>query len=290
MVREFGYSAILGWSVSRYDQFHICKRQYYYNYYAKHDLEFPRKKIDRLKSLTSTALEIGTIVHEVISVLLRRLLKTEEPINTAKFLNYAKKLTEENCDYKDFSEVYYQIVPKIDKTALFTSVEQSLSNFLKSERFEWLVTKAVNNKKDWVIEPPGYGETRIKGMKAYCKVDFLFPVDDRIYILDWKTGKQDMLKHKKQLLGYVCWASYHFSRETNEIIPIISYLQPSYNELEMKFKDTDIEAFAEQIKNETAEMYSFCKDVENNIPLDKDKFEKTSNSKICHFCNFRELC
>ncbi|MEY3127310.1 MAG: hypothetical protein RL273_1487, partial [Bacteroidota bacterium] len=44
-------------------------------------------------------------------------------------------------------------------------------NLIKSERFDWI--KARSNKSDWIIEPYGYGETRIKELKAYFKVDFL---------------------------------------------------------------------------------------------------------------------
>ena len=34
---KFDYTPILGWSVTRYDKFLTCKRQYYYEYYGKYD-------------------------------------------------------------------------------------------------------------------------------------------------------------------------------------------------------------------------------------------------------------
>ena len=81
-----------------------------------------------------------------------------------------------------------------------------------------------------MIEPPGYGQTEINGLKAYCKVDFLFPVEDMIYIMDWKTGKADTDKHTKQMIGYSAWASYHFEHAPEKIQPIIAYLKPDYSE------------------------------------------------------------
>jgi hypothetical protein len=34
-VKQFPYTPILGWSMSRFNLFSICKRKYYYHYYNK---------------------------------------------------------------------------------------------------------------------------------------------------------------------------------------------------------------------------------------------------------------
>lgn len=290
MIKRFGFTPILGWSVSRYDKFLSCKRRYYYDYYAKYDKVYPRKQIEKLKKLTSIPLEIGNTVHQVIKVLLDRLLKSEEVVNVARFSDFTKRQTEENCCSKTFAEVYYNEVSGINADELLDKVQDALSNFLKSERYNWLTTKALSNKTDWIIEPPGYGEARLSGMKIYCKVDFLFPVGDAIYIIDWKTGKRDEEKHKKQLLGYVSWASFHLDKDPVKIVPTIAYLKPSYEEVQMKFNEYDIQDFAIQIKEETEEMYSLCSNIEENIPRDKEEFTKTTNIKVCNYCNYRELC
>lgn len=288
-IRRFEYTPILGWSVSRYGKFLLCKRQYYYDYYAKYDKVFPRQKIEELKRLTSIPLEIGNIVHHIIKGLLERLLKSEKPIDKTRFLDFAKRKTEELCGSKTFMEIYYNEITNINTDELFDRIQNSLNNFLNSNRYNWLTKEAISDKKDWLIEPPGYGETRINEMKVYCKVDFLFPIDNDIYIIDWKTGKREE-KHKKQLLGYVSWSSYHFEKDPIGIIPIIAYLQPSYEEIEMKFDESDIQDFAIQIKKEREEMYSFCSNVEENIPKDKEEFIKTTNTVVCDYCNYRELC
>ena len=103
MNRQFEYTPILGWSVSRYDKFTSCKRQYYYDYYGKHDDEFPRQKIDSLKKLTSIPLGIGNITHNVIKTLLVRLLKEEKEIDKARFIAFAKELTAKYCQQNQFS-------------------------------------------------------------------------------------------------------------------------------------------------------------------------------------------
>ena len=80
-MKRYAYTPVLGWSFSRYETFSNCKRKYFYNYYAKHDTVFDIKKILFLKKLTSIPLEIGNISHEVIEGVLKRLIKTTEPID-----------------------------------------------------------------------------------------------------------------------------------------------------------------------------------------------------------------
>lgn len=235
-------------------------------------------------------MEIGNIVHDNIEVLLRRLLKSENEINLSRFSDYAMRKTVDYCGKKTFAEVYYKETEIVEPEKLSTKVQDCLANFLHSERFKWITETAISSKEDWVVEPGGYGETRIEGMKAYCKVDFLFPVDRRLYILDWKTGKHDIQKHGQQLVGYSAWASFHFSRDPEEITSIIAYLQPSYEEKEVVVNEFDVEEFATRIKTETEEMYTLCKDVDENIPKEKDTFPKTPHTQICDFCNYRELC
>lgn len=289
-IKKFDYTPILGWSNSRYDKFISCKREYFYRYYSKYDPTYTRKQIGDLKKMTSIPLEIGNIVHDVIEVLLTRLRKTEGEIDKEKFHNYAKRKTKEYCEKKIFSEVFYKEIEKIDSEEIYSKVEISLSNFLESDRFNWLTTEAIRNKSDWIIEPGGFGETRIDEMKAYCKVDFLFPFNDTIYILDWKTGKKDIQKHNRQLKGYSAWASYHFSKDPTNIIPIIAYLRPTYSEMEVINNEFDLEEFTNQVLKETEEMYSLCSNVNENIPKDKEAFVKTHNRIYCDYCNFRELC
>jgi len=288
MIKRFNYIPILGWSVSRYDKFKLCRRQYYYEYYAKYDKAYA--KIKELKKLTSNPLAIGIVVHDIISVLLDRLLKSEEAIDEGRFLGFAKRKIEKYCKENTFFEVYYNENSRVNPDELFDETKKDLMNFLNSNRYKWLRTKAINNKDNWIIEPTGYGEFRLNDMKVYCKVDFLFPIEDETYIIDWKTGKLDNEKHRKQLLGYVSWASYNLNIGSESINPIVAYLKPSYREIKMRFNEYDLQDFILQVREETEKMYSLCSNVEENIPEDKKKFIKTENKRICAYCNYRELC
>jgi len=288
-MKKFVFSQKLGWSVSRYSLFETCKRQYYYNYYAKFDPEYPLKKILALKKMTSIPLEVGNIVHDINKTLLERLQITPKAIDKARFYDYARKMTQKYVQAKTFQEVYYSRMKSVDAEKVFEKVRISLENLLNSNRLTWLMDCALPKKDEWLIEPPGYGETRIGGMKAYCKVDFLFPVEDRLFIMDWKTGKPDSKKHRSQMVGYTAWAAYHFEKNPTQISPIVAYLHPDYKETHITVTPSDMDVFARQIRKETADMQKLCQDVQKNIPKDKKLFSP-AKSRLCNYCNFKAIC
>jgi len=105
-MKTFNYTPILGWSVSRFYTFKICKRKYYYNYYGKYDDNF--KLIKELKKLTSVALEIGNITHDIIKSILERLIILNKSIDKKKLEKYCYEISTKYCEDKIFSEVYYK--------------------------------------------------------------------------------------------------------------------------------------------------------------------------------------
>jgi hypothetical protein len=289
-IKQFPFTPMLGWSMSRYDLFSLCKRKYYYHYYGKYDPEVPLRLIQELKGLTSVPLAIGISVHDMIPVLLNRLEQTTEEIDRAKFFDFAEREIAHLVANTAFHEVYYGEQEQVMVEDLFPKVEVCLENLLNSERYNWLTEKAIESKDEWVIEPPGYGETRMQDLKVYFKVDFLFPIGDDLHILDWKSGQKNPQKHRKQLVGYAAWASYHFEVEPEKVKPTVAYLYPEYEEVAETFNAFDLEHFAIQVKAETSEMYEYCRDVEQNIPVDEDEFPLVDDERICSLCNYRGLC
>jgi len=289
-IKRFPFTPILGWSASRYDLFSICKRRYFYQYYAKYDQELPTRRIQQHKELVSIPLETGGIVHKVIEVLLNRLRTTTEAIDREKFFDFARRTTAHQVSTATFDEQVYGVMPQVAADDLLPKIEISLANLLASDRLAWLTEQAAEHGEDWIIDPPGYGETRLGDLKAYCKVDFLFPSGQDYNILDWKTGKVNIDKHRKQLMGYATWATYHFDTQPSNVKPAIAYLQPAYAEVQETFNAFDLEHFAIQVRAETQEMYEYCRDIGQNIPLDKSEFPLVDDQRICSVCNYRGLC
>ena len=290
MIKKFAFTQQLGWSISRFDIFSTCKRKYYYNYYSKFDQDFKHSEIDELKKLTTEALTIGSLVHDLIEKILHRLKVSNTEINLIKFEQVVEKLCTEYCKNKQFFEVYYKQKEAIDIVALKNKILELVYRFIKTERYEWIRNLPEDSKLKWIIEPDGYGETRINGMKAYCKVDFMLPVNNDVYILDWKTGKEDFTKHKKQLIGYSLFANYHFNKSFDKIIPILVYLKDSYQEVIANITPQEVLDFEETAKMESLEMKTLNEDVEKNTPLPKEVFKMINNDKICAWCEFKKLC
>ncbi len=289
-IKRFPYTPILGWSMSRYDMFSICKRKYFYHYYGKYDPEVPMRLIQELKELSAVPLATGIAVHTVIQVLLNRLMRASQDIDREQFFDFAYRRTKQLAESESFHEVFYRQREAVSVEDLYPKVQSCLENLLGSDRYRWLVEEAIATRDRWIIEPPGYGETRMDGLKAYFKVDFLFPIGDHLHILDWKTGKQDLEKHRKQLVGYSVWASYHFEVGAEKVVPTIAYLDPQYAEVEEVFNTFDLEHFAIQVRAESEEMQEYCRDVEQNIPVEKSEFPLIDDPRICSHCEFRGLC
>jgi hypothetical protein len=288
--QKYEYSAILGWSSSRYEVFSKCKRQYFYGYYGKYAPDVPHYKIVQLKGLTSVPLEIGNVVHDVMEAFLRRLQKSTSDIDEQRFFEFARQKMKTYFDGKTFIEIYYGGAAGIDTEKAFLKIHRCLSNFVSGPCYNWIFMKALTNRENWLIEPEGYGETRLNGIKAYCKMDFLFPVDGDIHILDWKTGNKDHYKHAHQLIGYAAAASSNFHISWKSIIPRIIYLFPVFDELTVPLSEKDIEKFFGLVQEQTKEMRSYCADIENNVPLPIERFTPTPSPEICGICNYREIC
>ena len=292
-LRKFEFTDILGWSYSRYATFQQCKRKYYYEYYRKRDIA-NLSKIAALKELTTVPLEIGNISHKLIQALLSRLQKSADVIDREKFYDYARRLTHDVCGAKHFEDVHYGVRDSINfDTEIFEPVMVAMKNFLESDRLQWLFEEALVSKEDWIIEfeeNNRFGECRIDNQKAYCKVDFLFPVDGRLHIIDWKSGKEDYAKHSVQLRGYAGWANFQFGTDLSMISTTIAYLLPEYKETTVVLNEYDIDDFAMRVREQTDAMHEYCEVPELNIPFPKERFELTPLANFCKTCKYRELC
>jgi CRISPR/Cas system-associated exonuclease Cas4 (RecB family) len=290
LYKNYEYNPVLGWSISRYEVFDKCKRQYFFTYYPKAVKNVPHYKMAQLRELTSVPLEIGNVVHDILEAFLKRLQKSDTDIDESRFFKYARDLVDRYFTEKSFLEIYYGYYSEIDIEKAYEKIEHCLKNFIQSPCYNWIYMVALGDRRNWMIEPSGFGETRLNGMKAYCKMDFLLPVKEDIYILDWKTGSKDEAKHKCQLMGYAAAANKNFNIRWDRIFPKIIYLYPQYEEYEIKINQEELEAFFETIRKQTQQMYAFCSSVEQNIPLDIEEFPKNPSPTLCKQCRFRELC
>jgi len=288
---SFPFTAVLGWSVSRYDMFSACRRQYFYQYYHKHDTEFGAERIARLRLLVSVPLEIGSVTHDCVAAVLNRLTREpDEPVDRARLADFVTRKAAERHRAARYAEVHYHERDAVTTEDVAAPARDAIASLVASERFSWLVERARRPEGEWIVDVEGYGETRVDGLKAYCKVDFLIPAHGKLHILDWKTGKERGERHAVQLRGYAAWASHRFGVPPERVAPVVAYLLPAYREVSVELNQYDMQDFATLVRTQTNEMYALCRDVERNLPLPKDRFPLTTVESMCSYCNYRELC
>lgn len=288
-LRPYDYTPQLGWSSTRWETFRTCRRRYFYQYYARYDREFEQGRIQRLRQLSSIPMTVGTVVHEVLAALLRRLLRTGSEIDTQRFWPYVERTITGELVRTALMEVHYGQRGAPEPSELMGPARACLETFLASDRYGW-VRDQLGSDPRYLIEPPGYGEARLQGMKIYAKVDVLLEAGSQIVILDWKSGRRDTLKHTRQLLGYAAWAQDNLQVPAEQIRCVVAYLQPEYDEIEKQPTSAELEGLALEVAAEITQMQSLCQDPQRNIPLAKEHFPLTDNLGYCRHCAFRELC
>ncbi|MFM7903384.1 MAG: hypothetical protein ACKPAD_15550, partial [Bacteroidota bacterium] len=125
---------------------------------------------------------------------------------------------------------------------------------------------------------------RLGGLKAYCKVDFMLFDGQKVYVLDWKTGKPDALKYTRQMIGYSLYAKEVTGLDLDHIVPTLAFIRDCYQEANVEVKVSDTVKFQEQVELESQEMFDMTIDRDGNIPRDKSEFPMTENYKRCKFC------
>jgi len=287
-MKKYDYTDILGWSHSRYRTFDECRRKYYYHYYGKNFQPQISEQVVQLKRLVSRPLLNGSIVHDLIEKALNHLKFNFEFVE-ADFLEFAEKFIETACNNAASFEKYYENA-ELDIVSIETSVFEALGNFLKSSRFELLLGSTPETRALWVIEPPGFGETRFQGKKVYFKVDFLVVEDGQYLVFDWKTGKKDPIQHAEQIKGYALWVMDHYEAAVGSVNMNISYVTGGYEEISVDVNPFDLSQLAGKIESQTNYMYDMCSDIQGNIPKPIDEFPLIANPNRCKYCNFKLLC
>ena len=286
---SFPYTPVLGWSSTRAEIFRTCRRRYFYQYYAKYDREIPMGRILHLKTLSSIPMTIGTGVHDILATVLTRLQKSSRELDEARLDQHVETSVQNLLNGIKLQEVYYKERPAPSLEELLEPIRECLSSFLASERYGW-VRKNIHGNADCLIEPPGYGETRLRGMKIYSKVDFLFQLRGETVILDWKTGRPDPAKHRRQMLAYAAWAENNLDAPAGSIRCILAYLQPGYEEIEAVPTEAELDALAAEVSADIQQMKALCRDPEQNVPVEKEQFPMTERLGYCRHCQYRKLC
>ncbi len=128
------------------------------------------------------------------------------------------------------------------------------------------------------------------GIKIYASPDTVIQLDDKLVILDWKTGRPRQF-YAHQMETYGLWAQCRHDVPADEIELELVYL-PDGTTQKVPYGDEEAKQTFGYIKETVDDMSDKLKDrdIARNEPLKIACFEQTDKLEVCAHCNFMELC
>ena len=128
------------------------------------------------------------------------------------------------------------------------------------------------------------------GIKIYASPDTVIQFDDKLVILDWKTGRPRQF-YAHQMETYGLWAQCRHDVPADEIELELVYL-PDGTMQKVDYGEEAARQTFEYIKETVDDMSDKLKDrdIARNEPLNIERFEQTDKLEVCAHCNFMELC
>lgn len=295
------------WSVSRNNLFNECKRKYYYNYYGSWggwDKNIPEevvRKLYVLKNLQMRWMWKGNVVHHEIERILKELVSTEKLIPIEKSKERVTKLMREgfkssregkywdhNGSLKSelalFEHEYNSDTPDETWKKNYDETILCIENFYTSDILETMQSLSKDNVI--TIESMKPCNLSFSEERFFAKPDLAYRLDDRLQIVDWKTGSADA--DDFQFKVYTIYAIEELGFEL-ENIDVIEYNLVHDKKTLHNFNAEDIEGTKQIIIDSIDKMKSYLSDPEENIAIMTD-FERTEDSKTCNWCNFQKIC
>lgn len=290
------------WSHSRENSFNDCKRRYYYNYYGnwggwKADAPKDVRDAYVLKQLKSRFMWIGEVIHDAAAEMLRS-LKRSSPIDQETLMGLVRSrmrsdwtnsrdrrywITPKSCGLMEHE--YDQEVSKERWQELMAQAETCVQNFYASPILE-RIRKAGPMAWKSLEELKSF---QAQDIKVFVKLDFAFTDENqRLLIVDWKTGKSKDTANKWQLSIYGLFVT----REWRADPAMVRTME--YNLVRNEGEETALspEAMAEtedHILESARAMKALLADPKNNTAV-KDNFPMTDDKNLCKNCNYQRLC
>lgn len=301
---------VFSWSKSRDEEFRDCQRKYYYGRYASWGgWDAHASKEARLayilKNLKNRWAWKGEAVHHIIEDILKSARSGKPvPLETALF-----RLTETmRGDYRSSKAKKNHLDPKrnvglfeheyekgISDTIwkkIHQESEDCLKNFYNSALYAELLG---GDPADWLVIED-LEEFNYDGAKIYVKLDFARKKDGKIEIYDWKTGKPGADDDKSgghaiQIGTYVIYAMQKWKVPLSDIRAFLVYLgEASPLPREEKVRATLVEDTKKIMTESIQGMRALLANPEKNVPLSRENFQFTENTRLCDFCSYYKIC
>lgn len=292
---------VFSWSGSRAEKFRTCPRAYYFHYYGswggwERGAKAKVRELWLLKKLTSRYAWAGTAVHETIAWALEQASSTGTcPTCDEATSRMQSRMRKEFVESRDgawrvrralglVEHAYEEAVSDDEWRDNWEHAQRCLENFFASRVREEILS--IPSSRWMPID--SLDSFLLDGLKVYVAPDFAFrDEEDRLRILDWKTGVQKDAD-QKQVRGYVLFAIDKWRADPSQCTAELHYLRiPEVVRVDVT--DSALEAFREEVAASALEMRSRLIDPEANVAT-AEAFEPAGNPRTCGRCNFRGLC
>jgi PD-(D/E)XK nuclease superfamily len=294
---------VFSWSRSRASMFEDCRRRYYYHYYgawggwestAAPDV----RHLYVLKQLTGRQGWAGRTVHTAVELMLRALHAGRELSEERLIEDTVSRMRDEwrfsrRGRYRErpreavalFEHEYGVEVPGQAWQALRDHVCRCLRNF---QRLPLLAEIRRTPPERWIlIEDVRAFE--FEGTPVYAAPDFgYWARDDRLALVDWKTGSPNPDETAVQLGGYALYA-----RDILDVPPDrVDLLEVNLRAGEVSVHPWDaarLDKIRERLRLSIRGMKAWLRDPDANVAALED-FERTEDLRLCRWCNFKAVC
>lgn len=291
-IPAYDYTPAPGWSYSRIKMLRQCPRRYWYHYYgSRYGNSMLSKEIANIKNKTSIPLEVGSSIHEAIAQSLKRVINNGDDIPKEYLFFQGKKILKNRMETKRFTEEKNGTgLNEYQCSAAYERLEKSLENLVSHPLLHEIITSLTERPDYCIVDPPGYGEYRVDGQKAYAKPDLIYlNSKNQFTVLDWKTGHANTKENLLQLGGYIYYAIHALNQPVTSMQGRMVYLFDKQDDLLFIPTPEHLAKFKNRILDEMTMIEKYCIDAQNNIPQPMENFSKRRGVH-CVYCKYKDIC
>jgi hypothetical protein len=289
------------WSHTRARTFHVCKRLYYYSYYAYWGGWDPHAPPDvrmlyLLKKMVSIPMWTGSIVHRCIehaikSARVGTIIGVDELKVMALKLLASGWVDSRSGAWKtepkkavNLAEHYYR--QQIDPEAAGAVMQRTMASieaFHRSAVFQHVCADPAS-----VLAVEEMMTFTVETVPVIMVADLVLTMGDECHIYDWKSGGVAPLV-ADQLAVYALGAMMRWKYAQEKVRVYVAYLGDD-TVREVTCTVHDIVRIRDTITDTAAAMLSFCGDTGRNTPRPRKDYPLCRDASVCSSCAFRQVC
>ncbi len=295
------------WSISRHRMFERCKRQYYLNYYGARRVREARERVVSavwwLKQVTLLSAWIGQVIHHLAATAVRA-HRDRQPIDeeelieqTLEYYHAGIYASQRGARHEGewrvlFEHVYPNDPFSIDRDVAEVRVSDLAHTFFESEAWELIrslppqaVQEVDVSFQSFVLtEVPRLGEVRV-----FAVPDVLLLHDDKVIIVDWKTGDVTGRALREQAGIYRLYAQQVYGVPGEAIEIVLANLDDYGESVEPPGGVPSVEESRAFALSSIQDMVALMENVPYNTVSIKN-FPRTENLALCQWCGFKRAC